>query len=90
MTEENENIAVDLEIIESPTQIAEDTFEFYGIPDSFNLYRIPDSDFKIIEILSKFNLGKNYINTATGITILACAEELEVDSVNILEKIRWL
>ena len=67
--------------------VKDDTYEFYGIPDSFKLYHVSDES-KIMGIITKFNIGKNYINTATGKTILACAEELDIDSVSILERLR--
>lgn len=88
MSEENNEVTVQDNTEEIISPVVVDQFEFYGISDFFHLYRIPDSDSKILEILSNFNLGTNYINTATGVTILACAEELEIDGVNILEKIR--
>ena len=86
----NEEITrVESDVINPPetTPVKEDTYEFYGIPDSFGLYHVSDES-KITGIVTKFNIGKNYVNTATGKIILACAEELEIDNVNILERLR--
>lgn len=83
-----ETIEIESEIIDNPAPVVKrDTYEFYGIPDSFKLYHVADES-KIIGIITKSNVGMNYVNAATGKLILACEEELEIDNVNILERLR--